>query len=1345
MCQEQTLRFETYGVENGLPNEQILDILEDSFGFIWLATIDGLVKFDGYDFKGYRHVPGDNSSLASSIVHQLLEDSEGNIWVVTEGELSLYHRETDNFELLLSAGDLGPSGNAAQVVFEDKDHTIWAGTANGLFRFNQQDCSLLPVASPEGVVENINIRCIVQDSKGRIWVGGDHGLQKLDTHKNSIEAGFLNSKNLSNSTRVQYIKDIEEDKNGCLWLATSAGAKIWDPDEKRLLPVPQPDSLANQGVYDILIDRNQNIWLAFQYKGLAFIDHKNHQTRLFQHSPYMANGLANDQLYSLMQDRADNLWIGTTLGCQKIKLSSVKFPVYQVRPGMEANENNIYRVHQDKKGRIWTTTLNGKLFYAPVLGTNPQALFPGNGPKVQALSFYYSGSDNMVWAIHAGNGVYAFNESKWAWQRMDLGDTINTQLNTVLFEDVHDPGILWIGNALGLCQMNRRTNQRQWFNPKEDIPSVTPFVHNMVQLPDGNILVNAGEFSTGTLALFDPVSKRFRPLIFSKDDPARPAIISVRNFALTKKYGVWMATPTGLVNYNVETGNCRTLTSKDGLPTTSVMAALSDEKDNIWVAFDGWLSKYMPTKDSIISFDVRAEMPGFYSGSFSKGPDGRLFFGGSSGFMAFHPDSVRFDTTPPHVVLTGFKVLNQPRHFGTSPELIRHITLFHRDNIFSFKFTALDFIDSKNIRYKYKLEGFNKEWIDAGPERTATYTNLDADSYTFRVIACNGDGVWNEKGLTVKLTITPPLWATWWAKILYVLAAGSLLYGIWRYELKRKLEHAETLRLQELDAVKTNLYTNITHEFRTPLTVISGMAGQIEQNPQEWLGKGVEMIKRNSNNLLLLVNQMLDLRKLESGNMSVNMVQADVVAYLKYLLESFHSQASAKNLTLRFETEHPGIWMDYDPEKLREVVANLVSNAIKFTPSGGELTLRVDLTNFQNLSNLNLQVKDTGIGIPPEKLPHIFDRFYQVDPDSYREGARRAEGTGIGLTLTKELVKLLGGSISVESQPGEGTTFKVVLPVSRKAAFEVMPPSGSFLEATPASPPAVPALEGITPAPTGFPLNIRGVRGGLPLVLIIEDNADVVQYLSACLEQDYSLAVARNGKEGIDKAIECVPDLIISDVMMPEKDGFEVCRTLKSDERTSHIPVVMLTAKADIASKIEGLESGADAYLAKPFNKQELLVRMRKLMDIRQKLRQHYLAFVTTTNGSDKLPEGIGIPPENTFLQKVKAVVEQHLDDVGFDLAQFSRAVAMSMSQLNRKMVALTGLSPNRFVRHLRLTKAKALLLATDEHVSAIAYNVGFDDPDYFARIFKQEFGLTPTAYRECKGKHIDIDGTRMK
>jgi len=1315
--QEQTLHFEKYGVENGLPNGQILDIMEDRLGFVWLATIDGLVKFDGYNFKAYNHAPEDNSSIPSSIVHQIMEDSKGGIWVVTEGGLSIYHRKSDNFRLLLPGGYPDTPGNVVRRVIEDRNHSIWAGTLKGLFTFNAQDSTFLSVANPIGTREKIDIRCIMQDAKGRIWAGGDHGLLQVDTQNNRLEQISLDLHSPNAPSWGCIIFDIEEDGSGNLWLATNVGTKIWHPGKNKLLPTPLPDSLANQSVFDILVDRQQILWLAFQHKGLAYLDIKNNYTRHFQRSPYLVNGLASDQLSSLMLDKAGNLWIGMTGGCQKINLSAVKFPLYQIKPNMEASENTIYRVHQDNKGGIWTTTLNGKLFYAHALGMKPRRIFYSGMHHALNFTFYYSAPDNIVWAIHGKNGVHTFNEAKRTWQKVDLGDTINTWPNLCLFEDMLAPGILWIGNVWGLCKVDKRSHRRQWFYPSDEIPSVNGVINSMIQLPDGNILANVGSFNIGTLALFDQTAKKFKPLIFSKDKPGKPEIIAVRNFTLTKEHGVWMALPKGLANYDVKNGKYRILTSKDGLPTTSVVSVLSDERDNIWVAYDGWLSKYMPANDSIVSFDVRAEMEGFYSNSCSKGPDGQLFFGGSSGFMSFHPDSIVLNTTPPRVVLTGFKVLNRSRHFGTAPELIQHITLFHRDNIFSFQFATLNFIDSKNVQYKYKLEGFSEEWVDAGADRTATYTNLNAGDYTFRVISNNRDGVWNEKGLAIKLTILPPLWKTWWAYTLYAALILSSLYFAYRFQLRRKLEHAEALRLKEFDFVKTRLYTNITHEFRTPLTVIGGMVEQIKENPGKWLEEGLEMIRRNSRSLLRLVNQMLDLSKLESGSLPVYLIHDDILLYLKYLCESFHSYAESKNIRLQFETELKECSMDYDPEKVEQIVSNLLSNAIRFTPEGGSVTLNAQMQASGDF--LEIRVSDTGIGISEDHLPFVFDRFYQAEhsAESHHEG-----GTGIGLALTKELVKLLGGRIDVSSTQEEGTEFTVWLPLRQQGVV-----AKQIIRSAPSE---IGDKEWFTPhSSSETELPILESRESGDHLLLIEDNADVVRYLSACLGEQYHLSVASDGVQGLEQALEHIPDLIISDVMMPRMDGFEVCAALKQDERSSHIPVILLTAKGDMASKLEGLQHGADVYLVKPFNKEELLIRVQNLLESRRSLRAHYLALAAHPSA----PAEPNAPAqENAFVLKVRGIIEAHLTDPNLDVERLCREVGMSNSNLHRKLTALTGHSANRFVRYIRLTKACALLHDPELTIVAVAYDCGFNDPVYFARAFRQEFGMSPSEWRSA-------------
>ena len=575
---------------------------------------------------------------------------------------------------------------------------------------------------------------------------------------------------------------------------------------------------------------------------------------------------------------------------------------------------------------------------------------------------------------------------------------------------------------------------------------------------------------------------------------------------------------------------------------------------------------------------------------------------------------------------------------------------------------------------------------------------------------------------------------------------------------KEKIATDAATRLKELDIVKTRLYTNITHEFRTPLTVILG----VTQNVQETLARSgnfksspnvnvdLSTIKRNGQNLLTLVNQMLDLNKLESGALTLNYRQGDIVTYIKYLAESFHSLAENKNLVIQFHSDEESFVMDFDETRLQQVVSNLLTNAIKFTPERGRIDVTLAISYGQLAMShepssiqekltahssqlIALKVKDTGIGISESALPHIFDRFYQADTSATRHG----EGTGIGLALTQELVKLMDGTIDVKSVLGEGTEFTVELPIRRDNGTALSPIDGD--KAVPLSQHSSNLL--------GTPLRYAPNRlnnDEIPTILIADDNADVRIYITTILASEYNLIFASNGQEAEDMAFEQTPDLIISDVMMPLKDGFEVCKILKSDERTSHIPIIMLTAKADMDSKLQGLGLGADVYLMKPFYKEELLIRIKKLLELRKQLQKYYLSVVETRHAlspndlsSESLSETNLVGLENlrgldsAFVQKVKTTIEAHLNDFDLDVEKLSRAVGLSESQLQRKLHALTGLSVNLFIRYIRLIKAKDLLLNSPYSINAIAYDCGFNDPSYFARIFKHEFSLTPNAWRE--------------
>lgn len=572
----------------------------------------------------------------------------------------------------------------------------------------------------------------------------------------------------------------------------------------------------------------------------------------------------------------------------------------------------------------------------------------------------------------------------------------------------------------------------------------------------------------------------------------------------------------------------------------------------------------------------------------------------------------------------------------------------------------------------------------------------------------------------------------------FFLVITIAVFLMLRYSINQnaRIKQAEKERIQELAAMKTQFYTNITHEFRTPLTVILGMADQIGAKPGEHFRNGLRLIRQNGIRLLQLVNQMLDLAKLEAGAMALRPVQSDIILYLMYVVEPFQLLAEEKNSRIHFESERDTLEMDFDPEKIESLLGNLLSNAVKFSPENSDIHVQAFVSDDLDFNTylpyegwyspvgrdypakrIGLKVRDNGIGIPADKLPHIFDRFSQVEQGIHHDHVMGLEGTGIGLAVVKELLKLMDGSLFVKSSPGMGTEFHVYLPLSNEA-----PPAPTAIKAP------FEMMEEDTPMEHPEEETIPGspFRREPHHILIVEDNAGVVQYLRAVLGEDYETGVAVDGQEGIDMALEHVPDLVISDVMMPKKDGFELCRTLKSDFRTSHIPIILLTAKADMESTISGLEQGADAYMTKPFNSKELRTRIRKLIELRDTLREKYRAMSLSYS-----PINPPSSPDEVFIFKLQKALEAHSADEDFHSGQLCQTMGVSRVQLFRKLKALTGHSASQLVRSFRLNKAREMITQTELNVSEIAFEVGFKDPAYFTRAFTREFGVAPSALRK--------------
>ncbi|MEO0627183.1 MAG: ATP-binding protein [Bacteroidota bacterium] len=769
------------------------------------------------------------------------------------------------------------------------------------------------------------------------------------------------------------------------------------------------------------------------------------------------------------------------------------------------------------------------------------------------------------------------------------------------------------------------------------------------------------------------------------------------------------------------------------LPKTAnnrIVAMISDDDDNLWLATSIGVSVFRPIDGSFYSYSTDFEIAAlpFQLRAVDRMVTGELLMCGRGGCLMVneatvanhHNQHMRPKTLAENQVLytnflvNGKEVENGPYAIGEI--LANHqVTLDNLDNNFSIELALLDFKHPELNHFDYMLEGYDTYWRKTGDKSTAYYSQVPPGSYLLRVKGYNAEGEYGE-AIPIQIIILPPWWRTWWAIASYVCLLFAMIYGVYRFQLSRQLTKAETQRLQELDVAKTQLYTNITHEFRTPLTVILGMAKQLNGQLPNAQNLMVEMISRNGQNLLNLVNQMLDLSKLESGQMNVQLQQGDLIIYLKYLVESFHSYAETRRVTIHFLSDLETQIMDFDPKKIQQIISNVLSNAIKFTPSGGDIYLSVDVPATAQ-EELLIRIKDTGVGIEPERLPHIFERFYQAD-DSY---TKEFAGTGIGLALVAELVKLMGGKISAKSELGKGTEIAIRLQITRNSKSST---DLSYFDR------AMNQFyrEGVAPQDKER-INLRGTASDKPTILIIEDNYDVRTYISACLSDNFNLLTAENGQRGVEKAIEYTPDFIISDVMMPLKDGYTLVRELKSDKRTSHIPIILLTAKADANSKLIGLKQGADAYLAKPFNPEELIVRVNKLLELRQRLQQQLLhQSVSIENDADL--DGEHLAQENQFVQQVNAIIYAHLDDINLDVKAICKQMNMSHSQLHRKLSALTGLSINRYIRHLRLERAKELLRKPGQTVTAVAYDTGYKDPSYFGRVFKQETGLTPAEWQ---------------
>jgi signal transduction histidine kinase/DNA-binding response OmpR family regulator len=997
-----------------------------------------------------------------------------------------------------------------------------------------------------------------------------------------------------------------------------------------------------------------------------------------------------------------------------------KFTHYRYIPAdpYSISSDNVSVVYEDRAGTLWVGTFEEGLDrFDRRSGTFTHYRYSSNNPKSlssNAVEVLHEDNEGVLW-VGTRNGLNAMDRGSGTFTRhfaFDRPEILQTDIR-VVFEI--DSATLWLGFFNGLWSFDKRTGI-------------------------------------------------FKHLALGR--------VGIQAILESRERFLWFASgPLDLTKFDPSTGNITKYTDREFFPTKELRSMLEDNRGNLWLGTSRGLSKFDPRKETFRSYDAGdgLQVNEFIDRSAYKSRNGDMYFGGDNGFTVFHPDSIKDNQYITPVWITTLRVFNTIVRFAKPIMDLDTIEMAHNQNNISFEYVALNYMNAAKNQYKYKLGGFDKEWTNAGTVRIANYTNLDPGEYTFRVKGSNNDGLWNEVGDSLVVIIHPPWWATTWSYGVYIAVFGLVLYGIRRYEMNRlgwkhrmQLEHVQTDKLKEVDQMKSRFFANISHEFRTPLTLILGpiqkwkakaetgnspdlQVGDFKtpsQKPGEGfqpltntgeLQKDLGMAERNTQRLLRLINQLLDLSRIEAGGMKLQAAQGNIVPFVKGIAQSFQSSAGRRSIELNVEAESNEIEVYFDRDKMEKILTNLLSNAFKFTPAGGAVIVHIsnptsppDRWRAGQIPNqVLITIADTGIGIPADQMDKVFDRFYQVDASQTRE----QEGTGIGLALTKELVELHHGTIHVRGEVGKGTQFTVRLPLGRShlkadeiiEAPQRLEPSKQSLEES------VPVEEHKVEGAVGSPASeSEGLFTEKPIVLVVEDNADVRAYMKEYLIGSYQVEEAKDGAEGIEKAKEIIPDLIISDVMMPNKDGYELCKTLKLDEKTSHVPIILLTAKAGQENKIEGLETGADDYLTKPFDAKELLVRVKNLIDLRRKLRERFSV------GQVLKPGEIAVTSiDDAFLQKVKAAVERHISEEEFSVEELAQEVSMSRSQIFRKLTALTGQPPSDFIRYMRLHRAMDLLKKNAGTVSEIAYTVGFNSVTYFTKCFHQQFNVLPSEVRK--------------
>ncbi len=1316
--------FDIYTQEDGLPNNQIQSIFQDSKGWMWIGTSQGLSRFDGYGFVNYLSQDGDSTAMLGNLVRVIKEDYKGNLLVGTEtGGLNIFDREQEIFiKPLLKIPEFQYREVSVNDILEDEDYNYWLATGfDVLIMDSLMQVKHLQPANDDVSLEGVFIRELKLDNQGQVWIGTDEGLFFFNTKSKKLEYFELPF----GKSQFRQIWEIYLDRDGEIWIGTyTAGLFIIDPVSKKYRKIDlEPELSRTETVKAISQGTFGEYWIGTR-GGLFKYSKEEGVNQYFRHNQQEARSLSNNSILSLYHDAHGETWIGTRGGLNLLARSKQVFHNYTALPGNNRflNSSIIYAFWIDDQERIWIGTEDGGInIYDPqkkryeYITTNPSIPNPISQNCIKA--FLDDGYGKLWVATYMGGmDVIDLKTRKVANFRADPTRKGSISDNRVWDLCLDQNKNIWIVTTGGLDRFDRASGSFIHY------PQVNGNEYLLWIEPDsqGNLWMG----STDEVIIYNPQNssvKRF---------PEHS-----RNMYEDSGNRIWIATTDrGIALYSANSGALKYYNEEDGLANNQSLCILEDNNNQLWISTTNGLSKFDPVRGVFQSFTSKDGLGNnqFCYGAAYKTNLGDLLFGSIEGFNLFNPlEIIGMDIDVP-LAFTDLKIFNKSVSIGEGKKPVltksisetRHLVLNYTQDVFTLEFAALNYAGSANNLYSYKLEGFNRDWIGPAKDRIAPFTNLNPGDYTLRIKRVLRGSQAESKELQMAITILPPFWKTNWFISLIIVTILALVYLLVRFFTNREklknqlvLERVNARKLHELDMMKLKFFTNISHEIRTPLTLILGPLEKMlkEKSENTELSDNLKLMHRNAENLNKLINQLLDFRKLQTGNLKLNLTEADIVSFIRNIVNSFNDYAIEKDIKLSFHTLKKRLFVAFDPDKIEKILNNLLSNAFKFTDAGGSISVNLSLIfdsghdDFTETGEekqfIEINIKDTGKGISNSNLEKIFMRFFQSDESDQNAGA------GIGLSLVKELVQLHKGDVYVSSKPGKGTKFTIRIPYNM-AQEEVRKESKQ---------------EVLLREPEDE-MQSQEPSYDTRVMLIVDDNADVRQFIRSHFNAFYKIYEASNGEEGWKLALEHIPDIVVSDIIMPKTDGYELCRRLKNDERTSHIPVLLLTAMHSKEHELKGLTTGADDYITKPFDLSVLQVKVDNMLSMRDLLREKYTATMVLQPTNVVLSS-----PDERFLQKVIDVIEENISDSELDIENFAVKVGVSRMQLYRKLHALTNMTVKEFIRNIRLKRATQLLEQKQLTISEIAYEVGFKDLSHFRKCFKREYGMSATEYLSRK------------